>query len=157
MYREDDYNAADPNDIENEMNSPQEFLAIAQKNDRGFNIIYRKFISPKTGKPKNKRINIYTSGSVGSRIRDAESGDYYPNRVGSRDEDLFFKVILATGECNSPNGSSTLFYNSPQHYMSHHNCTIEPETISVWEAKRNARLSEMKSRKNAMVDLVEVR
>jgi len=144
MYFEDNYNAADPNDIENEMNSPEDVLANAQKQDKGFNIIYRKFISPKTGKPKNKRIFIYTSGTAGSRIRDAEIGDYYPNKVGSKDEDLFFKVILATGECRSANGSSTLFYTSPQHYMNHLNCNVDPETIARWEVKRNARLAELK-------------
>ena len=124
MYYEENYNAADPNDIENEVNDPHDALANAQMSDKGLNIIYRKFISPKTGKLKNKRIHIYTSGSTGSRIRDAETGEYFPNKVGSKDEDLFFKVILATGECKSANGSSTLFYNSPQHYMNHQNCTV---------------------------------
>jgi hypothetical protein len=144
MYYEDNYNTADPNDIENEMNNPEDVLANAQKQDKGFNIIYRKFVSPKTGKPKNKRIHIYTSGTAGSRIRDAEIGDYYPNKVGSKDEDLFFKVILATGECRSANGSSTLFYTSPQHYMNHLNYNVDPETISRWEVKRNTRLAELK-------------
>ena len=157
MFYDDNYNTADPNDIENEMNNYDNALSDAQKHDRGFNVIYRKFISAKTGKPKNKRIFIYTSGSSGSRIRDAETGDYYPNKTGSKDEDLFFKVILATGECTSPNGSSTLFYNSPQHYMTHLNCSVDPEIIAKWEVKRNERLSEIKSRKNVNVDMIQVR
>jgi hypothetical protein len=144
MYYEDNYNTADPNDIENEMNNPEDVLANAQKQDKGFNIIYRKFESPKTGKTKNKRIYIYTSGTTGSKIRDAEIGDYYPNKVGSKDEDLFFKVILATGECRSTNGLSTLFYTSPQHYMNHLNCNVHPKMIAIWEVKRNTRLAELK-------------
>ena len=156
MYYEENYNAADPNDIENEMNSPDDVLANAQKQDKGFNIIYRKFISPKTGKPKNKRIHIYTSGTAGSRIRDAETGDYFPNKVGSKDEDLFFKVILATGECKSANGSSTLFYSSPQHYMNHLNCSVEPDTIAKWEVKRNERLAELKITKKPTINLTVV-
>ena len=156
MYYEENYNAADPNDVENEMTSPEDVFANAQKNDKGFNVIYRKFISPKTGRPKSKRIYIYTSGTTGSRIRDAEFGDYYPNKIGSKDEDLFFKVILATGECKSANGSSTLFYTSPQHYMNHLNCNVDPETIAKWEAKRNSRLAELKKNYKPKFDVTVV-
>lgn len=156
MYYEENYNTADPNDIENEMNTPEDAFANAQKHDRGFNVITRKFISTKTGKPKNKRVFIYTSGTTGSRIRDAETGDYYPNKIGSKDEDLFFKVILATGECKSANGSSTLFYNSPQHYMTHLNCSIEPEIIAKWEAKRNERLAELRITRKEKFDVTLV-
>jgi hypothetical protein len=157
MYYEDNYNAADPNDVENEMNNKQDALSNALKNDKGLNVIYRKVVSEKTGKPKNKRIYIYTSGTTGSRIRDAETGEYYPNKVGSKDEDLFFKVILATGECKSANGSSTLFYSSPQHYMNNLYCDVDPETIAKWEEKRNERLSEMKLRNNSSMNMVQVR
>ena len=156
MYYDDNYNAADPNDVENEMNNQNDALANALKNDRGMNIIYRKFISEKTGRPKTKRVYIYTSSSAGSRIRDAETGNYYPNKVGSKDEDLFFKVILATGECKSANGSSTLFYSSPQHFMNHLNNDVDPETIAKWEVKRNERLSEMKSERKSKFDSVIV-
>jgi hypothetical protein len=148
MSYENDYNPADPNDIENEVNLHNNALADALKTDRGLNFVYRKFISQKTGKPKNKRISVYTTSGVGNRIRDAETGEYYPNRVGSKDEDLFFKVILATGECKSANGSSTLFYISPQHYMNHLNSEVNQDVIEKWEQKRNNRLAEMKQSKN---------
>lgn len=157
MSYENDYNPADPNDIDNEVNMSNDVLANSLKTDRGLNFIYRKVMSSKTGKPKNKRIYIYTSSGIGNRIRDAETGDYYPNKVGSKDEDLFFKVILATGECKSANGSSTLFYVSPQHYMTHLNCEVTQETIEKWEAKRNARLTEMKLNKNENSVLIDVR
>lgn len=148
MSYENDYNPADPNDIENEVNLQNDVLADALKTDRGLNFVYRKFISQKTGKLKNKRILVYTTSGVGNRIRDAETGDYYPNRVGSKDEDLFFKVILATGECKSANGSSTLFYISPQHYMTHLNTEVNQDIIEKWEQKRNNRLAEMKQSKD---------
>jgi hypothetical protein len=64
------------------------------------------------------------------------------SKVGSADEDLFFKVGLATGECTSKNNSSTLFYSSPNHYMSHMQCELDEETISRWEAKHNDRVQE---------------
>ena len=59
--------------------------------DRGYNIIYRKN-QRKDGAIYNKKIEIYTSSGIGNRIRDAQTGEYYPNLVGSLDENLFFKV-----------------------------------------------------------------
>jgi len=153
MYYEENYNAVEPNDIENEIISPHNAFENAKKHDKGFNIIYRKFIISKTGEMKKKRVYIYTSGSSGNRIRDAETGTYYSNKVGSKDEDIFFKVILPTGECTSANGSSTLFYNSPEHYMNHQNSSVDPEIIARWGVKRNERLAELNLKQNPKIDI----
>jgi hypothetical protein len=115
----------------------------SKRMDKGYNSIYIK-VQRKDGRLKNQKIDIYTSSGIGNRIRDAETGQYFPNIVGSKDEDLFFKVALATGECKSKNGSNTLFYSSPQHYANHLHCDVIPEIVSVWEEKRNARLIELK-------------
>ena len=85
-------------------------------------------------------MEVYTTSGYGCHIRDAETGHYYSHSVGTADEDLYFSVILATGECKSRNGSSTLFYLSPQHYMRHLNCELEEDVIARWEAKRDATL-----------------
>lgn len=119
--------------------------------DKGLSLIDRKFISQKTGKPRMRSLAVYTSGSTGSYIRDPETGDYYSYKVGSKDEDLFFKVILATGECKSRNGFSTLFYASPQHYMSHLNVVVQPELVGKWEEKRINRLRELKEASNTTI------
>lgn len=111
----------------------------SKKMDRGYNVIYR-LCPNKKGVMKSTPIDIYTSSSVDSNIRDAETGTFYPHLVGSMDEDLYFKVILATGECRSRNGSNTLFYLSPRHYMTHLNCEISQDVITQWEEKRNARV-----------------
>ncbi len=144
MYYNDNYNPADPNDYDNDnqdANEKQEKqLLNIVKHDKGLNIISRQF-QTESGKIKNKRIKVYTSGDVGSNIRDAETGEYYSNKVGSNDEHLFFTTILATGECKN---SSTLFYISPQHCMSHLNISIDPEIVANWEVKRNMRLKELK-------------
>lgn len=148
MYQEEYFNLADPNDYENQ----EDAVAKAHREDRGLNTLTRK-IQMDSGKIKNKRIRVFTSSGVGTRIRDAETGEYYPNKVGSKDEDLFFKVAIATGECTSANGSNTLFYCSPQHYVNHLYGTIDPEHIEDyinpehiedWEEKRDARLNELK-------------
>ena len=122
--------------------------------DRGHNKVWRNVVK-QDGREKKVKVDVYSSGCVGSNIRDAESGQYYPDKVGTLNEDLYFKVTLATGECNSLNGSSTLFYMSPQHYMSHQSCVVRPEIISRWEAKRNMRLS-MNNKKNTKVSNIIV-
>lgn len=112
-------------------------MALLKKIDSGYNKVYRKGIRASDGKIVNKKVDIYTSGFIGSRIRNAETGEYYNFLVGSRNEDIFFKVSLATGECTSKNGSNTLFYLSPNHFMSHLNADVNQPTITAWCEKRN--------------------
>jgi hypothetical protein len=140
MYQEDYFNPTDPNEYDNHKDA----LAKALREDRGLNTLTRK-VKMDSGMIKNKRIRVFTSSGVGTRIRDAETGEYYPNKIGSKDEDLFFKVAIATGECTSANGSNTLFYCSPQHYENHLHTTVDPERIVAWEDKRDARLKELKN------------
>lgn len=143
MYQEDYFNPLNPNDYNGEDEYGQTINIV--KKDKGLNILTRNTIKY-TGKNKNKRIKVYTSGSAGTRIRDAETGEYYLNKVGSKDEDLFFKVIISTGECNSENGSNKLFYLSPQHYENHLYTDVNSGTIAKWEATRDARLNELKKK-----------
>jgi hypothetical protein len=117
------------------------YFEQSKRVDKGHNEIYRK-MEGKNGVMKMKKIDIYTSGDAYTHIRDAETGSYYSNLVGSADEDLFFKVILSTGECKSKNGSSTQFYLSPRHYMAHNNCELDEQIISNWQEKRDYRVKE---------------
>lgn len=131
FFTENDYDLVDQrNNLEN-----------AKRADRGYNVIYRKMVG-KNGQLKKTKITIYTSGSAHTHIRDAETGVYYNHLVGSVNEDLYFKVVLATGECKSKNGSSTLFYLSPRHYMAHTNCELDEEIISQWQKKNYDRTKE---------------
>jgi len=155
MYTEENYNPADSNDYDNEARN-NAALDDPKIMDRGYNVIYRK-VMRKDGKLKNKKIEIYTTSGVGNHIRDAETGEYYPNLVGSKDEDLFYKVGLSTGECKSANGSSTLFYLSPQHYATHLHSSVEPEHVQAWEAKRKARLAELNLNNKTNFNVIEVK
>ena len=152
MYQEDYFNPADPNEYDNH----EDAVSKALKEDRGLNTLIRK-ITLDSGKIKNKRIRVFTSSGVGTRIRDAETGEYYPNKVGSKDEDLFFKVAIATGECNSANGSNVLFYCSPQHYENHLYSSVKLEIINAWEAKRDVRLKELKAHAKPQFDAIVVK
>lgn len=125
----------------------------AQSMDRGYNVIYRTCPNKK-GQQVRTPISIYTSGGTDSQIRDAETGAYYSQLVGSADEDLYFKVILATGECKSKNGSSTLFYLSPRHYMSHLNNQVSEDTLQMWESKRAARSKAREMKKSNALSII---
>lgn len=143
MYQDDYFNPANPNDYnEDDMGEHQYAMKNILKDERGLRLTRK--VQMGDGKIKNKRIYVFPSGVVGTRIRDAETGEYYPNKVGSKDEDLFFKVIISTGECNSANCSNKLFYFSPQHYENHLCTDVHPDKVAEWEAKHDARLKELK-------------
>lgn len=154
MYQDDYFNPVDQNDFEEQ--DVDKMFEKVKKQDKGYNVIYRKAFK-KDGRRYNKKIEIYTSSGSGTRIRDAETGEYFSNIVGSKDEDLFFKVILATGECQSLNGSSTLFFSSPQHYATHMQCEVDPVSAHNWEEKRDARLFELKQKTVPKQNYVDVR
>jgi hypothetical protein len=158
MYQEDRYNPADQNDYD--VLDDDNMFEKAKRQDKGYNVIYRKALR-KDGRKYNKKIVVYSSSGRGNRIRDAETGEYFDYIVGSKDEDLFFKVMLATGECTSVNGSYTLFYASPEHYFNHLHCDPEPEIATGmtlnWQEKRDARLTELKREKKRRFESIEVR
>lgn len=56
-------------------------------------------------------MEVYSSGDIGSNIRDAITGQFYPYKVGSEDEDSFFKVCIATGEVQ--NQRRLFFFHHP--------------------------------------------
>lgn len=86
-------------------------LTKFKQTDKNFYIINRLAPIDRKGviTYKDKKIGVYTSGDVGSRIRNAETGEYYNYTVGSKYEDLFFSVRLSTGECNGKYKLPTLF------------------------------------------------
>jgi hypothetical protein len=139
------------------------FVAEMKANDSGYNKVYRSVYNPKKQKNSRTKIEVYSSNGKGAYIRDAITGEnfYYTNpeehvddeckkmyyyKVGSLDENLFFSVILATGECKSKNNSSTLFFLSPKACMDHLHMDISEEQIQHWEEKRDFRVAQWKQR-----------
>ena len=84
-----------------------------------------------------KEIRVYPSSSQGSNIKNAETGVFSKSIVGTMDEDLFFKVAIATGQ--HENGPLTLFYNSPTHYERHHGVILDENTKFNWRMKQQTR------------------
>ncbi len=124
--------------------------------DMGYTKIYRSVVTD-SGRIKRTKIELYASGGVGSNIRDAITGDYYSYKVGSLDEELFFKVALATGECSRGNklGSNTLFYSSPEKYMDHLMIDyISDKTINKWNVRKNIRAILVEEKKKPKLSVI---
>ena len=124
-------------------------LTKLKMSDKNFYLIYRTAPFERRGiiTYKKKQIGIYTSGDIGDRIRNAETGEYYTYTVGSKFENLFFSVRLSTGECNGKYKVPTLFFTSPSHYESYLYGTVSEETREVWDYKRTILMNEMESKK----------
>jgi len=75
-------------------------------------------------------IEYYSSGPTGSNIRNAQTGVYTKDIVGSKQEDLYFKVTL------TDNQPLTLFYDSPEQYERHQRVKLSHETKEHWFNKR---------------------
>lgn len=84
---------------------------------------------------KHIEIELYsTSVTPGKPIRDAVTGSRMTkHRVGSLDENLYFKVGLATGQLGNDGG--VLFYDSPEQCERHMRCVISPEIKQKWTDK----------------------
>ena len=135
------YNPADENEYDNLFINKLGFnisIDSTKSSDIGYNKTFKWVPRSMNDKQlvKNK-IEFYTSSSIGSNIRDAKTGEYYNNFVGTREEDLYFKVVITSGECKSKNKSYTLFFVSPTQYASHMYSKVSNETIAKWEKKRD--------------------
>jgi hypothetical protein len=139
-----DYWDSVPNEMLDDSGSNKDYLNEAKNMDRGYAKIHG-LVERSDGTLKKSKIDIYTSGFIGNRIRDAETGEYYKELVGSLDEELFFKTRMATCQLKSKNGSNVLFYNSPDHCMRHLHIDIPQNIINKWDVKRNDRLKVKRS------------
>jgi hypothetical protein len=141
------------NDIANETeqlnNDDNNKLTNLRLSDKNFHIVYRTAPFERRGVTtyKKKQIGIYTSGDVGTRIRNADTGEYYNYTVGSKYENLFFSVRLSTGECDGKYKSATLFFTSPSHYESYLYGTVSEDTREDWDYKRTNVMNEMERKK----------
>jgi hypothetical protein len=132
MYYEDSFHPNEENDITN--NQKKELNNI-KSIDPGYGYVYRKKTSS-SGIVKTSRIDCFTSGDAGTYIRNAETGNHYKYKVGSKEEGLFFKVALGTGELKTRNGSNVLFYESPEQYEKHLMNEISQEIKDNWVDKK---------------------
>jgi hypothetical protein len=129
--------------------------------DRGFSKIYRivdvtrsptyqeiKSLKYKKDDIVNEKVRkcfeFYTTGyTPGQRIRHAISGVYENYYVGTKGEDHFLKVSLATGELGQSSYSHNLFFYGPKEYEDFF-CLVLPEEIKRKWAEKQQRLYKKK-------------
>ena len=82
----------------------------------------------------NKKITMYSSGGHGSYIVNPLDNTLYNARVGSKEEDNFFKVrFTAKSFPGKEQDIITLYYESPYVYERHHHTTLPLHIIKKWE------------------------
>lgn len=98
--------------------------------DKGYHKITRKINN------KNVVFELYsTVMTPGNMIRDAATGLRNNGLfIGSPNEDLFFKVKIATGSFGSETGC--FFYNSPEHFERHMKLSVSQLVKERWNNKR---------------------
>jgi hypothetical protein len=139
MEYDDRYTPLEANDYDGQDFKQESALKKSKVLNRGYHKISRNILFSNNKSTKKVEIGVYGSGSHESPIRNAETGEYYKYKVGTMDEDLFFKVLISTGEI--PSGPITLFYDSPEHYERHQYLELDELTKKRWEVKKQSRIN----------------
>lgn len=115
-------------------------------NDKGYHLVRR------SKKPRGKfQLEYYeTSINPETRIRNAVTGNRYRDDhpkikyvVGTKQEDLFFKVVIANGETG--NNPVFLFYDNPEQFEKHQRIILSQPIKEKWSKKNlECRLRNMK-------------
>ena len=135
--------------------------------NKNIHFLTRQKYDTETQKNMNYKIKCYTSGQQGNTIKNAQFGTDYvygfsdltnkyvligknfkPNsikknifhKVGSYDEDLYYKVIVCTGENKKAREPIVLFYNNPEQFERHHGVVISREDKNKWYEKRKQQM-----------------
>ena len=132
-------------------------MSVTSKNDRGHNYdhggsdngINDKLSSKIKGHHRfikvvdgvKKYIDIYTTRyTPGSKIRCAVTGYiFHDYKVGSHDEDFFFKVCLS-GIVPENSYGKFLYFSSPSDYENYFNAFVDNNIKNAWIMKYNQRV-----------------
>lgn len=84
---------------------------------------------------RSAKMKLYYSDREDSYITNAKTGEKYPWKVGSKDEERLFKVKNTSMDArfHQGRGSLTAYYDSPQQYMKLNNVDLPEEIIKKWE------------------------
>jgi len=129
MYYDDRFHPTEGSDlVENDIRNMTQFKGL----DKGFHKI-KQMVGTPNGK-KMATFELYSSGDQGSNIRDAISGQHCVAKVGSREEDQFFKLTISTGEVRGDRRN--FYFQSPMDYERHMNTTLDPKMKEQWLNKK---------------------
>jgi hypothetical protein len=136
LYEEDMFHPLNPeSQIDN--NIVKKFMVSTTK--KGFYSLKRKVNNNKVS------VDVYTSGGLGTNIRNAISGEYYHGyKIGTKKEDLFYKTSVSTIETG--NEAVVLFFENPEQYERHFYTQVDAADKERWYSKYNE--AKMKQNKN---------
>lgn len=134
---------------------PTNVLVLHRRKQIGTrNGVTKKGLHVVKGIYKNYKIKVHSTPNYpNSIIRNAitgtgfkfESGDYA--RVGTFDEDLFFSVLLSTGEAGQ--SPALLFYDNPEQYERHMEELLPQDGKVEWMGKYVSAKDTIERRKRA--------
>jgi hypothetical protein len=83
---------------------------------------------------KNQFVKCYISGTQGYTIKNALTGKSFSkvHKIGSYNENLYFKVTISTGESEIGQSPITLFYDFPEEYEKHMYCEVKDSIKKEW-------------------------
>lgn len=115
----------------NETNTKiKKIMSDIHHNTKGLHIVKRQ-----SKDRKWHSVEVFSSGCQGNTIRNAISGSYYyGDRVGSKQEDFYYKVGISTSDVGRD--TISLFYDSPDQYERHMYATVNSENKQRWIDKQ---------------------
>lgn len=129
IYDDDRFHPMNYNDVDNKQSSNDN-----NSKDTGYNKVIKTYIDENNIKHKYL-LEYYSSGHNQSLIINAVTGLKYKNlRVGTKDEDMLFKISINT--CENNKSKEVLFYDSPEQYEIHQHYKLSNKTISKWYEKQ---------------------
>lgn len=121
--------------------------SINKKYVRRFNPILKKRVRVDFF-PTNPIPNSYIKHAMNGTIQTADGRAF---RSGTKDEDLFFSTILATGEIS--NGAPILFYDNPEQYERHFFTTVHQKIKDKWLEKRTEAVRVLNTKRTDVVKI----
>tara|TARA_B100000282_G_scaffold296375_1_gene278092 strand:+ start:2209 stop:2790 length:582 start_codon:yes stop_codon:yes gene_type:complete len=110
-------------------------------------------------KTKDGNLVYFATNPIpGSSIRDAIYGTYmHEDKVGTTDEDLYFKVMYAGVGCKSE--VDKLYYDNPEQFENHMNVSLNEKTKSVWAEKYQIALKrrQLQQEKSEFVNNIKIK
>lgn len=136
IYEEDHFHPLEKNENDELSINNKNVLNDIKKLDTGYHKITRKLNKVWIDGKYYKNINFecYTSSDTGNKIRNAVTGYRTAYKVGSIDEDMFFKVKLLNNSVKK--GSGHLFYDSPEQFEKHQYSILNQHVKEQWYNKQ---------------------
>ena len=148
-YGGDSYEGQFQNDrTEHHSDESSSYCIAAQVDPNSKNKKYVRRVNPET--KRNVRVEFFPTNTTPNMIiKHAMTGTYqgYDQkffRVGTNDEDLFYSVIIATGELGQD--PPTLFYDNPEQFERHFFTKVPQDSKDKWNVKKNRAMFQLNLR-----------